>query len=216
MPETNTPLKTRPGSQTAAKKTRKAAATAKAPVAETDAAEPPTDSETVDETAEPTDPPESLETTTVEGDSTAAETPQPTAAAPVDSFDYNQSTLTLSLSFLRLVEGAAGRQVIVSVHSKNGTGKSVLPEFMAPLQESDLRLPKSVLELIERYRTVTLPKRKADAERKAAELAAKRPVTQSKKGKEVRPQHITASTTKRTQTASSVTQFKLSFKGANK
>jgi len=190
-------------------KVKPSANTTTAPTVETEAA--------VEETVEATvDTPESVAGAAADSDTAEAQTPTAAPTPPVDPFDYHQSTLTLSLSFLPLAEGAAGRQVIVSVHSKNGTGKSILPEFMAPLQEGDLKLPAPVLELIERYRTVTLPKRKTDAEATAAALASKRPVASSKKDKEVRPQHITAGATRRTPTSGIATQFKLSFKGANK
>ena len=161
------------------------------------------------EAAEPIDTAQSREAAEPGSSDTTTTTE---SAAPVDPFDYNESTLTLSLSFLPLVAGAAGRQVIVSVHSKNGTSKSVLPEFIAPLNEADLKLPNAVLALIERYRTTVLPKRKADAAAKSAALAAKRPVT-SKKGKEARPEHVTTgTTTRRVQGAVVNTQLKLSFK----
>ncbi|MBD2034087.1 hypothetical protein H6F76_03365 [Leptolyngbya sp. FACHB-321] len=223
MPNTDPPPKARRsngGTQTQAQKTTSKVAT-KAAAGATIADQPETPTRRDTGAAEAAVTADTL-TTAVEpakpGDDAEAQTPQAALPQPVDPFNYEESVLTLSLSFLPLAEGAAGRQVIVSVHSKNGTGKSVLPEFIAPLHEGALQLPKSVLALIERYRTVTLPKRKAEAEAKAAALAAKRPVTH-KKGKDSRPEHVTASaTTKRIQSTTSVkTQLKLSFpKGASK
>lgn len=198
--KTKTPTEVAPE---ATPKVKPSANTTTAPTVETEAA--------VEETVEATvDTPESVAGAAADSDTAEAQTPT-TAPPPVDPFDYHQSTLTLSLSFLPLVEGATERQVIVSVHSKNGTGKSILPEFMAPLQESDLKLPAPILALIERYRTVTLPKRKTDAEAKAAALAAKQPVS-TKRGKDLRPAHVTTgATTKRMQPAGVSTQFKLNF-----
>jgi hypothetical protein len=223
MPNTDPPPKARRshgGNQTQAQKTTSKVATKAAAGGtiadrsetltsrDTDAAEAAVTADMPNTAVEPVKP----------GDDAEAQTPQAAPPPPVDPFNYKESVLTLSLSFLPLAEGAAGRQVIVSVHSKNGTGKSVLPEFIAPLHEGDLQLPKSVLALIERYRTVTLPRRKAEAEAKAAALAAKRPVTH-KRGKDSRPEHVTASApTRRIQSTTSVkTQLKLSFpKGVSK
>lgn len=214
MPETDPPPRAKRRSSSAAQ-TRQTPKAAKA-----QAADPVTDAQPSDAPSSPiakaVDTVGTAETPTaaIEPEATsdsaeeqAAPTTTPTAA--VDPFDYDQSTLTLSFSFLPLAAEAAGRTVIVSVHSKNGTGKAVLPEFIAPLHESELRLPASVLQLLERYRTVTLPKRKAEAEAKAAALATKRPVTQSK-GKGLRPEHVTAKTTSRVKPGVA-TQTKLKF-----
>ena len=143
-----------------------------------------------------------------ESDEPTSDTSQ--TAVPVDPFNYHESIVTVSFSFLPPSETAAGRQVVVSVRSRHANSKPVMPDFMT-LSEADVTLPMPVLELIERYRTVSLPKRKAEAEAKAAALAAKRPVT-GKKGKDIRPEHVVpAVASKRAATATVKTQLKLNF-----
>jgi hypothetical protein len=161
---------------------------------------------TTTETSESTE----TSTSTSEGDVKAtASSPDP----DVDPFAYDESILTLTFSFLPLAEGTNGRQVVVSCHSKNGAKKGVLPEFIAPLNEADIRLPPSVLALVERYRTTVLPQRKAEAEAKAKAVATKRPV---KSSKDARPSHIQTGTALKRTPAIVKTQLKLNLSGGTK
>jgi|SRR5579883_3362079 len=147
-----------------------------------------------------------------DADAEATATAADATPAEPDPFDYDASILTVSISFLPLTAGGIERQAVISVHSKNGTAPAVLPQFIAPLRESELHLPAAVLKLLETYRTVTLPQRRAAAATKAAEKAAKRPVSRNKT-QEVRPGHIqTASRTPARKSAGVATQFKLNLK----
>lgn len=144
-------------------------------------------------------------------DTVESEAPPPRAAS--DPFDYDKAIITLSFSFLPVTDADSGtpRTVIVSAHSKSGDGKSVLPEFIAPLSEADLALPATVTALLERYRTVVLPQRQAAAAARAAALAAKRPVASSR-SKDARPEHIVAKASKRGQSSElGSAQLKLNF-----
>lgn len=216
MPDALKARKSRSGTAKAAATTDKPDPKTEAPTAVTEtpaskgdaqtSATESTETDTATETSESTE----TSTSTGEGDVKAtASSPDP----DVDPFAYDESILTLIFSFLPLAEGTNGRQVVVSCHSKNGAKKGVLPEFIAPINEADIRLPPPVLALVERYRTTVLPQRKAEAEAKAKAVATKRPV---KSSKDARPSHIQTGTALKRTPATVKTQLKLNLSGGTK